>query len=182
MKRIFFAVFSALALASVGCSSSSHDGNASTDPSEEALSADSTSGYPECPGLGWTQSIKDWNGVHGSYIRLGLAAPGEFSQLTILEDQSEANRGLPPYVRTLSSFTADSGRVALGTDNPAIGAGMAFYDDALSQDGEKDIYFVLAQKRSAFGGIRGICLGKAWDKNTGEVTNSLPFMLTKLGL
>src|SRR5262245_62378856 len=116
-------------VALIGCAGASHDDEVSAN--DEAVTSGGPSGYAECPGLGWTNSIQDWKGVAGSYMRLGVTPPGEFSQLTVFEDPSESNRGLVPYLRTWK-FLPDSGKVVFGVDNPAIGPAIEFLDDSLT--------------------------------------------------
>jgi hypothetical protein len=166
----------AFALALAGCGSAHEDAGSSSD---QAITSGEPSGYAECPGLGWTSSIRERNGVAGSYMRLGLTPPDEFSQLTVFENPSEENRGALPYLRTWKSLP-DSGKAAFGTDNPAIGPAIGFANDDFSQI--KELYWVLGQQHSASGKLRAMCLGKASDSDGKPDPDAKPFMLTRLGL
>jgi hypothetical protein len=180
MNPIRFGLSFVITVAAAACAAPTSQNASSEQAGEQHLSsADSTSGVPQCPGGGWTKSITDWKGVHGSYLRSGPPAPTEFSQLTIFEDPNEQNEGLPAYLRTLATFLPDSGKILLGVDNPAIGPMLEFLD---SDKKAKDSYFVIAQQKDASGAIRGVCLEQVSTKDNGNATNVAPFMLTKLGL
>ncbi|MDB4934031.1 MAG: hypothetical protein JWP87_1003 [Labilithrix sp.] len=151
---------------------------AATDDS--ALTTAAPSGYPECTGTGWTTTIAEWRGVRGSYMRsgFGLAAPGVIASLTVSADPATTNQGMPSYVRTVDNH-AQTGRVELGVDNPAIGPAIRFLDEA-SQP--RDIFFVLAKKKTTTGKVGAICLVKAGGA-PGEVLGpQRPFMLSRVGL
>ena len=168
----------AVALVTFGCSAPPHDEGAVEEQGAE-LTSGATSGAPQCPGTGWTHTIVDWRGARGSYMRVGLTPSTEFSQLTIFEDPSDANHGAPAYQRLLGTYALDSGKVILGVDNPAVGPILAFYD--ATRTTTKDLYFPLAVQRTATS-VRAICLLKAWDHATGNVSGATPFLLSKLGM
>ena len=175
--RVSFRFFLALLLgAPLGCASARDDGASAS--ADEELSNGAHSGYAECPGTGWSTQIVDWKGVHGSYLRANpaLVPAGELSQLTVFDDPSASNGGTPSYLRTVNGF-AESGRVSLGTDNPAIGPIMWFLDGAMAQT--KDTYWVLARKTSASGRITRLCLGKAAGADGKPIPGAKPFMLTR---
>ncbi len=141
------------------CAPAAED-EAPTGQSEQELGSGNGSGYPECPGYGWSSSVPDWKGVRGTFRRTTVPSSGEFSSVTIFSDPSNSNEGAPNYLRSIGGMP-ESGRVILGVDNPAIGAALLFMDHSLTVP--KDGYFVLGQRRSVSGRVIGMCLGQFRD-------------------
>ena len=160
----------------LGCSAAHSDDVASR--ADDALSSDSTSGFAECPGFGWTTSILSWDRVTGTYARASLASPGDYSSLSIFSDPAAWNQGAPEYMRVVDGMP-DSGKISLGTDNPAIGPAIAFLTDDLKSIKELD--WALAQQRTRSGKIVGMCLAKASGADGKPAKDPTVFMLSRVG-
>ncbi len=181
MRHIFIGLACiSLALGAAACSGNA-ESSEDTSSDDDALTSGSRSGFAECTGFGWTNSITDWKGVRGSYIRSGLslAAGHDMTTLRTSENPSERNEGAPAYSRTIDNHV-DTGRIILGVDNPAIDPVIGFRDASLTEF--KGIYWTLSQQKGISGKIRGICLMKGAEADGSPAQNSKPFMLSRVGL
>jgi hypothetical protein len=134
------------------------------------------------PCAGMERRFHTLEGLAGSYLRSLPYAKGEITSVTL----SPAPAGVGTYTgfakRTSFGVTAESGRFFAGTDNPAIGAAMAFDRYPLATEGYFDeIYWVAGSRRDFTGKVQALCLGKAADAS-GNNGGSEWFALTRVGL
>jgi hypothetical protein len=169
MTKMTFLLLCPLTLFACAAPSANED---DVDSLDEAFTVGARSGFSECPGLGWKSGASDWKRVKGTYVRAGSTAT-----LAILADPNVVNEGAPSYVRTLSGVP-ESGRIALGVDNPAIGPVIAFFPGGDLRDA-RDHHWVLAQQRSITGKIVGMCLASA---SAASDTTLEPIYYARLGL
>jgi hypothetical protein len=171
-----------LTLTTAACTSADVAPSDDTDTNDDALTTGAPSGYAECTGTGWTNTVAEWRGVKGSYMRagggFGLAASGTITSLTVLADPSDGNQGTPRYLRTVD-HVAQSGRVELGVDNPAIGPAIRFLDEA---NETRDLFWVLAKKKTITGKVAAICIVKAAGATGEALPAQKPYMLSRVGL
>jgi len=168
----FLGVCAATSIAiGVGACSTADD----ADGSDESAEGELRSGHAACVGYGWKNQILDWKGVKGTYQRRGAPVAGEFSSLTVSDDPSALDGGLPAYEREIDGET-DTGKIVLGVDNPAIGPAIYFPDSSLDA---KDIYWVLGQKRNRKGELVGICLAQGGTREGENTTQPDAFMLER---
>ncbi len=146
----FLRVVSAVAL--IGCGVGSESGpntDESTQSDESKLVTGISTNMSGCPGANWLEGVQSWSGLSGTFYRLDVPATGEFSKMTVTGSENALR-----YSRTVG-FTSQTGVLVAGPDNPAVGPGLVFYDNA----GEaRDFYFTPWIRRSAVtGNVVAIC-------------------------
>jgi hypothetical protein len=110
-----------------------------------------------CPGV-TTTGVQTYRGLTGTYVRLGLSAPGEPLRLSLVAEQDDTDaRGTFTGLYTGENGLPASyaGRFGALADNPAIGAFLAL--DTNSDEAWDDSYFVIGITRS-LGRVRALCL------------------------